>query len=125
ARGRSHLREGLAVDAMLCFRQAARAEPRASDPRFHLGEVLWQLGMLPAAMTAWRDACEVDPTHAATHFALAEALLATGDAIGARDLAARVLALGAESPRRTAIHATADLLLAQGESDADVVQRAA
>ena len=124
-RGRTHQKEGRPVDAMLCFRQAARAEPRASDPRFHLGEVLWQLGLLPDAMVAWRDACAVDPQHPATHFALAEALLATGDAVGARDVATRVLSLAPENPRRAAIYATAQLSLVDGTSPAATAQRAA
>src|SRR5262245_2459601 len=116
ARGRSHQRDGHPVDAMLCFRQAARVEPGAADPGFHLGETYWQLGMLPDAMLAWRDACEVDPTHPATHFALAEALLATGDAAGARDVSSRVLELVPDNPRRSAIHATAQLLLVDGDT---------
>ena len=48
--------EGRPVDAMLCFRRASRADPRAPDPQFVLGEVLWQLGRLPEALAAWREA---------------------------------------------------------------------
>src|SRR5258708_39216561 len=112
ARGRAHQREGRPVDAMLCFRQAARLEPLATDPRFHLGEVLWQLGLFAEAVAAWRDACAAGPDHPAAYYALAEALLATGDAAGAREAASRVAALAPDNPRRIAIEATARLFLA-------------
>jgi len=125
ARGRAHQGEGRAVDAMLCFRQAARLAPRATDPRFHLGEVLWQLGLLPEAIAAWREACAVGPGHAAPHYALAEALLAVGDAAGARDIAGRVLTLAPDNPRRSTIHATARLILAEGTSSDARAERAA
>ena len=60
ARGRAHQWEGRPVDAMLCFRRASRADPRAPDPHFVLGEVLWQLGRLPEALAAWREAARLD-----------------------------------------------------------------
>src|SRR5205814_10476621 len=47
------------------------------------------------------------------------------DAIGARDVATRVLTLAPDNPRRALIHATAQLFLADGTSPADVAQRAA
>ena len=83
ARGRAHQAQGRAIDAMLCFRRALRADRDASDARFHLGEVLWQLGRLPAAIAAWRDGTSVNAGHLAPNLALAEALLATGDAAAA------------------------------------------
>jgi hypothetical protein len=33
-----------------------RADPRAADPYFVLGETLWQLGRLPEAVGAWQEA---------------------------------------------------------------------
>jgi hypothetical protein len=38
---------------MLCCR-ASRADPRAPDPHFVLGEVLWQLVGRPA-LAAWQE----------------------------------------------------------------------
>ena len=124
ARGRSHQFEGRPVDAMLCFRRALRAEPRASDPRFHLGEVLWQLGRIPAAVSAWREAIDIAPDHLAPRLALAEALLATGDAAGARDAAARVLAIAPVQPRIELVAAVATLTLAAAAGDTDESSRA-
>ena len=79
ARGRAHQREGRPVDALLCFRRASRADPRAADPHFVLGEALWQLGRLPEAVGAWQEAARVDPAFLAPWQAISEALLATGD----------------------------------------------
>src|SRR4030095_1520725 len=86
-RGRSHQRESRPVDAMLCFRRGSRADPRAPDPVFGSGEVLWQLGRLADAIAAWREAARLDASFLAPRQALAEALLANrgataGDAAG-------------------------------------------
>ena len=54
-RGRTHARAGRPIDAVLCFRRAAYANPREVDARFHLGEMLWQLGMSDEAIAAWRE----------------------------------------------------------------------
>ena len=77
ARGRTHQWEGRAVDAMLCFRRASRADPRAADPYFVLGEALWQLGRVHDSLSAWREAARLAPTFLAPRQALAEASLAT------------------------------------------------
>src|SRR5207302_4363710 len=95
ARGRSHRREGRAVDAMLCLRRALREAPQSVDARFHLGEVLWQLGRLPDAIAIWREAARLAPHHPAAQQALAEALLGTGEFAAARDVAKRLLELSA------------------------------
>ena len=58
ARGRSHQREGRAVDAMLCFRRALRDAPQSVDVRFHLGEVLWQLGCRALRVEKAREVLE-------------------------------------------------------------------
>ena len=87
-RGREHQWQHRPVDAMLCFQRAASLEPRAVDARFLLGEVHWQLGSLPAAVAAWRDAARVAPHHLASQLALAEALLAIADVEGAAHAAA-------------------------------------
>ncbi len=106
-RGRAHQFEGRPLDAMLCFRRAARAEPRASDPHFVLGEVLWQLGRVPDAIAAWRESARLSPSHLAPAQALAEALLATGDWSGAHAAAGRVLAIAPDDLRAALIRAIA------------------
>ena len=117
ARGRAHQREGRPVDAMLCYRRATSADPRAPDPHFHLGEVLWQLGRIPDAVAAWREALRVDPGHLAPAQALAEALLATGDAVGAREMADGVLSRLPGDARATMIRGTARLTMDGGATE--------
>ena len=110
ARGRTHQWEGRPVDAMLCFRRASRTDPRAPDPHFVLGEVLWQLGRLPDALVAWREAARLDASFLAPRQALAEALLATGDAAAAVSAAEDVLALAPGNTRAELIVAIARML---------------
>jgi predicted O-linked N-acetylglucosamine transferase (SPINDLY family) len=110
-RGHVHRASGQPVDAMLCFRHASRADPAAPDSHFHLGEVLWQLGLLAEAISAWRDAMRRDSRFLAPVQALAEALLATGDAKGAREAAHRVLTLAPGDARARYIAGVAGLLL--------------
>jgi tetratricopeptide (TPR) repeat protein len=111
ARGRDHQFRGRPVDAMLCFRRAIRESPQSVDARFHLGEVLWQLGRLPDAIAAWAEAAELAPQHRASHQALMEALLGTGDAAAAGKAAIRVLALDTGDVRAQAIAAISRLWL--------------
>jgi protein O-GlcNAc transferase len=115
-RGRAHQFEGRPLDAMLCFRRAARAEPRASDPHFVLGEVLWQLGRLSDAIAAWRESTRLSPSHLAPAQALAEALLATGDWTAAEVAAERVLAIAPDEPRAALIRAIASVRSEPAES---------
>ena len=122
-RGRAHQQAGRAIDAMLCYRRATRADPRASDPHFVLGEVLWQLGRLPEAIGAWREASRLVPVHLAPLQALAEALLATDDAAGARAAAARVQALAPDDARAALIGGIA--AIAAGAAAADPAPAAA
>ncbi len=117
ALGRAHQGEGRPVDAMLCYRRALRSEPGASDPHFHLGEVLWQQGRIAGAIAAWREALRANPRHVAPAQALAEALLATGDAAGARAAAADVLALLPGSARATLIGGIARMIEDDGTAD--------
>ena len=109
ARGRSHQQERRPVDAMLCFRRALREAPQSADVRFHLGEVLWQVGRLSDAIALWREATKLSPQHAASHQALTEALLGTGEYVAAGDVANHVLALVPDNPRAVAIKAIAAL----------------
>src|SRR2546425_5135924 len=109
ARGRHHQWQRRPIDAMLCFRRAVREGPRAFDARYHLGEVLWELGRLPDAIAVWREAAVLAPDLPAAYQALAEALLGTGDVAGARAAAVRVIELHNDDPRAQAIVAIASL----------------
>ena len=75
-RGRTHMRAGRPIDAVLCFRRAAHANPRGADARFHLGEVLWQLGLSDEAMPRGATLRRSIPRFLAARLALAESLLA-------------------------------------------------
>ncbi|MGI8894871.1 MAG: tetratricopeptide repeat protein, partial [Casimicrobiaceae bacterium] len=114
ARGRTHQWEGRPADAIACFRRAAREAPHAADPRFHLGEVLWQLGLTDEAIGAWREAGRIDGKFLAAHLALAEALFSRGDWAGATEAATEALAAAPTEPRAlaakvAAMAATGDL----------------
>lgn len=108
-RGREHQWGHRPVDAMLCYQRAAALEPRAVDPRYLLGEVQWQLGAIPAAVAAWRDAASVAPGHLGSRLALAEALLAVADVDGAADAASAAIAIAPEDRAARVLHAVAAL----------------
>ena len=110
-RGRTHQAEGRPIDAMLCFRQASRADAAQPDAYFHLGEVLWQLGLLAEAISAWHEATRRAARFLAPVQALAEALLATGNANGAREAADRVLTLAPGDGRAEFIAGVAAMML--------------
>ena len=112
ARGRAHQTEGRPVDALLCFRQAARADATAPDVHFHLGEVLWQLGRLSDATAAWREALRIEPQFLAPAQALAEASLALNEGTAARQAADRVLVLVPGDLRAEAIAGIAAMMAA-------------
>ena len=125
-RGRAHQWQGQPIDALLCFREAIRADARASDAHFHLGEIQWQLGRFADAIAAWRESLRIAPRFLAPAQALAEALLATGDAAGAAQAAGRVLAQAPGDVRAEFIAGVANLASAKGdiEAGADRVVRA-
>ena len=106
-RGRTHMRAGRPIDAVLCFRRAAYANPRDVDARFHLGEMLWQLGLNDEAIAAWRDAAQIEPRFLAARLALAESLLARADYTGAQAAAGEALALAPLELRARASHEAA------------------
>jgi len=109
ARGRNHQWLGRSLDALQCFRRALRESPRPIEARFHLGEVLWQLGRLDEALRSWRDAVESDPAFVAGWQALAEGSLGTGLREAAVEAAQRVLALFTAEVRARAVVAIARL----------------
>jgi len=112
-RGRRCQKAGRTVDAMLFFRRAQRANPRASDPPFHLGEVFWQLGRATDAIAAWREAAAANPGHLAPNLALAEASLSVGNAADARAAADAALTIDPANARAALLCGIARL--AQGD----------
>jgi len=109
---------------MLCFRRAVREDPRAPDARFHLGEVLWNLGRLPDAIAVWREAAEIAPRAIPSHHALAESLLGTGDAAGAKASADALLRLTPLDARAITLAAAAAFCDARDAFNADLVAKA-
>ena len=75
ARGRTHQFEGRPADAIPCFRRAAREDPASPVPLFHLGEVLWQLGLAADALAAWQASAQRHRTFLPPRLALAEAAM--------------------------------------------------
>ena len=49
ARGREHQWQSRPIHALFCFTRAIAERPAHAVARFHLGEVLWQLGLTGAA----------------------------------------------------------------------------
>ena len=78
ARGQAHQQAGLAVDAMLCYRQALKVNRNAVQAHFHLGEVLRDLGLRNDAIAAWRGALTWQPRHVPSLLALADELRRAG-----------------------------------------------
>ena len=56
ARGRHQQWSSRPIHALFCFKRAIERMPRDGDARFHLGEVLWQLGRVEQAKAEWREA---------------------------------------------------------------------
>jgi predicted O-linked N-acetylglucosamine transferase (SPINDLY family) len=121
ARGLEHQKQNRPIDAMLCYERAVRAAPQAVDPRFHLGEVLWQIGRLADALNAWREALRVAPQNIHVLLPLAEALLAAGNAGDAHEITARALAVAPDEPRAQLLDGVARLALANAD-DRDGVE---
>src|SRR5688572_19275450 len=113
-RGREHQWARRPVDAMLCFQRAASLAPDAVDPRYLLGEVQWELGAIPAAVTAWRDAARVSPGHLASQLALAESQLALADLEGAAEAAEAALAIAPGDPSARVLQAVTFLANGRG-----------
>jgi protein O-GlcNAc transferase len=106
-RGLAHLHAQRPIDAVLCFRRAIAANPRAAEPRFRLGEMLWQLGLTDEALQAWRAAAQKDPKSLAPRLALAEGLLQREDYAGAAAAAAEGVALAPGDSRAHSAYSAA------------------
>lgn len=124
ARGRSHQWGGRTIPALFCFKRAIEVDPAQGDPRFHLGEVLWQLGRIEQAKAEWRDATVHAPGHLASWLAYAEACLATGDPAGARDAATAALALAPAEARASTFLLIAHASLGDDEANWSAVAEA-
>ena len=118
ARGRRHQWASRPLHALFSFKSAIVARPRNGAARFHMGEVLWQLGLSADAKAMWREATTVRPRHVPSWLAYAEASLNTGDPRSARDAAAAVLALQPDETRARVFLMLAEAALGEGEIDA-------
>lgn len=98
-RGRFHRGSGRPADAIPCFRRAAREDPRSPVPHFHLGEVLWQLGLAEDAIRAWQASADLDRAFAPPRLALAEVALTRGDFPAAADSAEQAATLQPDNVR--------------------------
>ncbi len=88
--GRTHLTEGRAIDALSCFRKAARLQPRAYGPFVGIAESLWRLGRTREAIAAWQEAAERLPSHLPTWQSIMHAATFVGDDAIALQAAERV-----------------------------------
>ena len=124
-RGRAHQQEGRPADALPCFRRAAREDPRSPLPHYHLGEALWQLGLVDDAQRAWHAAADRDRTFVPPRLALAEAALARGDYAAARALAGDAVAAAPDDARARLTLAASGAALGDHDALADTAARVA
>ncbi len=111
ARGRAHQTEGRAADALPCFRRAAREDPQSPVPLFHLGEVLWQLGLADEAVAAWHRSARLDGSFLPPRQALSEAAILHGDFASAAQIAREAASAAPQNDRAQAAAAAADAAL--------------
>ena len=126
ARGRAHQSEGRAADALPCFRRAAREDPTSPVPLFHLGEVLWQLGIPADAAGAWHRSAQLAPGFVPPRQALSEAALLHGDFTTALAMAREVSAVAPQDLRNEAMAAAAAAVLGDAAAlgrSADLIGR--
>ncbi len=122
ALGRAHVSKGRPVDAMLCYRHAARVDGAPAEVHHRLGEALWRLGRAQEAAAAWREAMRRDAQAQAPAQALAGALLALGDAAGARAVAGGVLTRHPGDARAELVYGVAALLDAAEDHQAAILR---
>jgi predicted O-linked N-acetylglucosamine transferase (SPINDLY family) len=117
-RAREHLAQGRPLDALTCFRHAARLRPRAPAPLVGIADALWRLGQPHDAIATWRELVARRPDHAPGWLAIAEAVAFVGDDAGAREAASHVAAAMPGDPRAAFIIACAGLADAATRDDA-------
>ncbi|MBS0321705.1 MAG: tetratricopeptide repeat protein [Proteobacteria bacterium] len=104
-RAREHRDAGRALDALTCYRRAARIAPQAVAPHWNIGRLFWQLGRPRDAVAAWRRVIERAPEHVMAWQAQADAALFARDFATARTASAAALALAPDEPRMRLIAA--------------------
>jgi len=118
ARGRRHQWGSRPIHALFSYRSAIAARPRNGLARFHMGEVLWQLGLAEQAKETWREATTYRPRHLPSWLAYAEASLNTGDARAAKAAASSALAIDPGEPRARTFLMLASATLGEAVVDA-------
>jgi tetratricopeptide (TPR) repeat protein len=108
-RAQAHLAEARPIDALSCFRKAARRAPRAIEPCSGMAESLWRLGRTQEAIAAWREALARSPGHLPTWQALAQAATFVGDDALAVQAAQQVRASMPRNTHARFVAACADL----------------
>lgn len=118
--GRALLASGHPADAIVCYRETLRMQPRNADAMSGIGEALLKLGKLQEAADAFRASLEQSASNPAVHFNLGFALMNMGrfnEAATALDNAARL------DPNNPAAHANLATTLAQlGRFDEAITQ---
>lgn len=117
ARGRRHQWANRPIHALFSFKSAIAARPRSGRARFHMGEVLWQIGLAEQAKDAWREATAYQPGHLPSWLAYAEASLNTGDPRGAKGAATSALAIAPAENRARTFLMLANAALGEGTID--------
>ena len=77
--GLALLKEGKSTDAVTAFKEAAKADPKATGPLSNLGVAYFQAGHPAEAAAAFRDAIQRDPKNATAHFNLGLTFVASGN----------------------------------------------
>ncbi len=120
ARARTHLDDGRVLDALSCFRKAARLAPRAGEPLDGIADALWRLGKPEEAIVAWREAVARNPGNVPAWQAIADAASLVGDDALAGEATAHVLKAAPENKRALFVDACARLADPQAQATACV-----
>ena len=114
-RGQAHQRAGRTVDALLCYREALAADRYAVQARFHLGEVLRELGRDGDAFDAWHTVLTLQPRHLPTLLAFGAAARRIGKTVESAEAFRRAVTFEPQS--REARHGLALTRLAAGDAE--------
>jgi tetratricopeptide (TPR) repeat protein len=91
ASGDEYAAKGQLNEAVIEYRNAAKADPNRADVFVKLGRALRKLGRVPDAYAALAHAAELDPRNASIQLELASIQIAEGDFQGARARAEQAL----------------------------------
>ncbi|HEY7943057.1 MAG TPA: tetratricopeptide repeat protein [Casimicrobiaceae bacterium] len=116
ARGQAHRRAGRTVDALLCYREALKANRYAIQAHFHLGEALQTLGRDGEAFDAWHAVLTLQPRHLPALLAFGAAARRIGKRAESAEAYRRALAFAPQDAQ--ARRGLALTRLAAGEPDA-------